>query len=100
MSDNTNHNDNEVDALNEINDKVIEEPKKPIKHLVLDAAPLLTQAPIRGLAEHYYTTPQVMNELRDQKSKDYLNMLEIQGVHIEVVSPDAISYAKGWFIFI
>lgn len=70
-------------------------PSKAIKRLVLDAAPLLTQAPIRGLAEEFYTTPQVIQELRDEKSKKHLEMLEIQGVHINVQQPDPISYAKG-----
>lgn len=81
------------------NKEIIEDsttfPDKPIKRLVLDAAPLLTQAPIRGMAQEFYTTPHVIQELRDEKSKKHLEMLEIQGVHINVQQPDPISYAKG-----
>ncbi|TIB61063.1 hypothetical protein E3P78_02917 [Wallemia ichthyophaga] len=80
------------------NKEIIEDsttfPDKPIKRLVLDAAPLLTQAPIRGMAQEFYTTPHVIQELRDEKSKKHLEMLEIQGVHINVQQPDPISYAK------
>lgn len=80
-------------------DKIDATPSKAIKRLVLDAAPLLTQAPIRDLAEEFYTTPQVIAELRDEKSRKYLEMLEIQGIHINVQQADPVSYAKGLINF-
>ena len=68
---------------------------KPIKKLVLDAAPLLTQSPIQHLATEFYTTPQVIHELRDDKSRLYLELLAIKGVKINIQQPDPISFAKG-----
>lgn len=80
-------------------DKIDTTSSKAIKRLVLDAAPFLTQAPIRDLAEEFYTTPQVIAELRDEKSRKYLEMLEIQGIHINVQQADPVSYAKGLINF-
>ena len=49
-------------------------PRK-IQSLVLDAAPLLVQARIAGLADKYYIPPSVVAELRDARARDYLHTL-------------------------
>ncbi|KAH7100539.1 Nin one binding Zn-ribbon like-domain-containing protein [Auriculariales sp. MPI-PUGE-AT-0066] len=45
--------------------------------LVLDAGPLLSQTPLRGVATNYYTVPQVISELRDQKAREHLERLAL-----------------------
>ncbi|WFD32287.1 20S-pre-rRNA D-site endonuclease nob1 [Malassezia sp. CBS 17886] len=66
-----------------------------IKALVLDAAPLLTQARIAGLAEKYYIPPSVLAELRDARARDYLNQLHATGqIDLEVRDPGAEALRK------
>jgi RNA-binding protein NOB1 len=66
------------------------------KRLVLDAGPLLSLSPLRGLAETYYTVPQVLDELRDQRAREHFEKLGLSaGVKIEVKSPDSASLAHG-----
>ncbi|PKI83638.1 Nob1p [Malassezia vespertilionis] len=61
-----------------------------IKALVLDAAPLLTQARIAGLANKYYIPPSVLAELRDVRARDYLQHLQATGqIELEVRAPGA-----------
>ncbi|KDQ64367.1 hypothetical protein JAAARDRAFT_144988 [Jaapia argillacea MUCL 33604] len=65
------------------------------KNLVLDAGPLLSLSPLRGLAETYYTVPQVLSELKDQKAREHFERLGLNaGVRIDVQSPDAASLAQ------
>ncbi|TRM68187.1 Nin one binding Zn-ribbon like-domain-containing protein [Schizophyllum amplum] len=65
------------------------------KHLVLDAGPLLSLSPIRGLAETYYTVPQVLEELRDPRARQHFEQLGLSaGVKVEVRAPDAASLAE------
>ncbi|PFH51284.1 hypothetical protein AMATHDRAFT_47177 [Amanita thiersii Skay4041] len=72
--------------------------KPRCKHLVLDAGPLLSLSPLRGLAENYYTTPQVLDELKDKKAREHLQQLGlVHGVNIIVKSPDNTSLAHGAF---
>ncbi|KAF8622114.1 hypothetical protein AX15_007249 [Amanita polypyramis BW_CC] len=64
------------------------------KHLVLDAGPLLSLAPLRGLAESYYTVPQVLAELKDKRAREHLEQLGLlSGVKLVIKSPDAASLA-------
>ena len=66
------------------------------KTLVLDAGPLLSLSPLRGLAETYITVPQVLAELKDKRAREHFEQLGLQaGVRIEVRSPDAASLAHG-----
>jgi RNA-binding protein NOB1 len=69
----------------------------PVKHLVLDAGPLLSLTPLRGLSENYYTVPQVIGELRDKRGKEYLERLALTGVSVKIQSPDVSSVAQGSF---
>ncbi|ODQ67262.1 D-site 20S pre-rRNA nuclease, partial [Nadsonia fulvescens var. elongata DSM 6958] len=57
-----------------------------IKSLVLDAGPLLTQSynAIQHLADAFYTTPSVYNEIRDEKARQ--NLL-LWGDRLEVRQP-------------
>ncbi|KAF8076640.1 Nin one binding Zn-ribbon like-domain-containing protein [Lyophyllum atratum] len=64
------------------------------KNLVLDAGPLLSLSPLRGLAETYLTVPQVLAELKDKRARDHFEQLGLlSGVNVKVQSPDAASLA-------
>ncbi|KAJ7129402.1 Nin one binding Zn-ribbon like-domain-containing protein [Mycena epipterygia] len=64
------------------------------KNLVLDAGPLLSLSPLRGLAEKYLTVPQVLAELKDKRAREHFERLGLNsGVKIEVAAPDAASLA-------
>ncbi|KAL1761553.1 Nin one binding Zn-ribbon like-domain-containing protein [Schizophyllum commune] len=69
--------------------------KPRCKSLVLDAGPLLSLSPIRGLAETYYTVPQVLDELKDSRARQHFEQLGLSaGVNVAVRSPDAASLAE------
>ena len=66
------------------------------KYLVLDAGPLLSLSPLRGLAETYVTVPQVLDELKDKRAREHFEQLAlIAGVNVKVMSPDAAALAHG-----
>lgn len=71
------------------------------KTLVLDAGPLLSLSPLRGLAETYVTVPQVLAELKDVRARQHFEQLGlISGVNIRIQSPDASSLAHGVFFIL
>lgn len=64
--------------------------------LVLDAGPLIERKPLRGLANRYVTTPQVVNELKDPRVRQYFEQLSLlEGVNVEVKMPSPVSVSKG-----
>ncbi|RDB19919.1 20S-pre-rRNA D-site endonuclease nob1 [Hypsizygus marmoreus] len=64
------------------------------KNLVLDAGPLLSLSPLRGLAETYLTVPQVLDELKDKRAREHFERLGLtSGVNVKIRSPDAASLA-------
>ncbi|KAG9087010.1 Nin1 binding protein [Ceratobasidium sp. 370] len=66
-----------------------------VRTLVLDAGPLLSLHPLRGLAERYVTVPQVIAELKDSRVREHLERLELSSeVKLEVLDPDVASLAK------
>ncbi|KAF7332261.1 20S-pre-rRNA D-site endonuclease NOB1 [Mycena kentingensis (nom. inval.)] len=66
----------------------------PCKNLVLDAGPLLSLSPLRGLAQTYYTVPHVLAELKDKRTRDHFEQLGLTaGVNVEIASPDPASLA-------
>ncbi|KAI0089072.1 Nin one binding Zn-ribbon like-domain-containing protein [Irpex rosettiformis] len=70
------------------------ENKPACKHLILDAGPLLSLSPLRGLAETFYTVPQVLDELKDKRAREHFEKLGLSaGVRVQVQSPDAQSLA-------
>lgn len=70
--------------------------KTACKHLVLDAGPLLSLAPLRGLAQTYYTVPQVLDELKDKRAREHFERLGLSaGVRIEMKGPETASVAHG-----
>lgn len=75
--------------------------RKPFcKSLVLDAGPLLSLSPLRGIAEAYYTVPQVLAELKDKNAKEHLERLGLNfGIKIEVKNPDPASMVSGMYSF-
>lgn len=67
-----------------------------VEALVLDAAPLLTQAPIAGIAQRYYIPPTVFAELRDARAREYVERLRSTGqIDLEVREPGAEAMHKG-----
>jgi len=75
----------------------IQKPK--CKSLILDAGPLLSLSPLRGLASTYYTTPQVLAELKDNRAREHFEKLGLlSGVKVVVKSPDAVSLNNGAFL--
>lgn len=73
------------------------DPAQPrVNTLILDAGPLLSLSPLRGLSKEYYTVPQVLGELKDEKARSHFEHLGLSaGVKVEVRSPDAAALAKG-----
>lgn len=70
------------------------EPKVEI--LVLDAGPLLSLSPLRGLAKRYITVPQVIEELKDKRAREHFEQLALtSGVNVEVKHPGALALATG-----
>ncbi|KAG1806586.1 Nin one binding Zn-ribbon like-domain-containing protein [Suillus plorans] len=68
------------------------ESKPRCKNLVLDAGPLLSLSPLRGLAEIYLTVPQVLDELKDKRAREHFERLGLSaGVQVDVRNPDAAS---------
>lgn len=66
------------------------------KRLVLDAGPLLSLSPLRGLAETYVTVPQVLAELKDKRAREHFEKLAlVTGVKVEIQAPDAASLSHG-----
>ena len=71
----------------------------PVDTLVLDAGPLLSLAPLRGIAGRYVTVPQVLGELKDQKAREHFEKLRSTvGVYVEVRDPNSAALAKGGWI--
>lgn len=67
-----------------------------IRALILDAAPLLTQSKIAGLAEKYYIAPSVLAELRDVRAREFLEHLHTTGqIDLEVREPGAEAMRKS-----
>lgn len=69
-----------------------------LKSLILDAAPLLTQQPSLSdpiLATKYYLPPLVLEELKDERSRQYYQQLKTKGVEIIVTEPPVEAMAKG-----
>ncbi|CAL1701325.1 unnamed protein product [Somion occarium] len=72
------------------------ENKPACKSLVLDAGPLLSLSPLRGLAETFYIVPQVLDELKDKRAREHFEKLGLSaGVRIQVQSPDTASLAHA-----
>ncbi|KAL7420195.1 20S-pre-rRNA D-site endonuclease nob1 [Cryptotrichosporon argae] len=60
-----------------------------IKHLILDAGPLLSLAPLRHLAQTFHTTPAVLAELRDPRARAHWDALKLAGVDVVIEQPSA-----------
>ena len=73
--------------------------RPPCKNLVLDAGPLLSLSPLRGLSETFYTVPQVLDELKDKRAREHFEKLGLQaGVRIQVQSPSPQALAHGQYM--
>lgn len=68
--------------------------------LVLDTGPLLSMAPLHGLAAHFVTVPQILEELKDRKAREHLGKLSLlAGIEVEVRNPDAAALGKGMHVW-
>lgn len=70
-------------------------PAPRLKHLILDAGPLLSLTPLRHLAETYHTTPAVLAELRDPKAREHWDRLALTGVDVKVEQPQPEAMARA-----
>lgn len=67
-----------------------------VAQIVLDAGPLLSLAPLRGLSKEYFTVPHVLGELKDEKSRAHFQNLGLSsGVKVETRVPGADALLKG-----
>ncbi|KAG8841124.1 Nin1 binding protein [Serendipita sp. 405] len=67
-----------------------------VESLVLDAGPLLSLSPLKGLSKSYFTVPQVLGELKDDKSRTHFqNLGLLAGVKVETRMPDSAALAQG-----
>lgn len=80
-----------------------------IKWLIVDSSPLLTSplASLRGMAESYLVTPDVVAELRDSKGREVMREAEMQllpaegssakaGFTVREPTPEAIAKSASW----
>jgi RNA-binding protein NOB1 len=67
------------------------------QHLILDAGPLVSLTPLRHLAQAFHTTPMVVAELRDPKSREHWKRLGLMGVDVKVEMPKPEVMARGMF---
>ncbi|KAG8776600.1 Nin1 binding protein [Serendipita sp. 398] len=66
-----------------------------VESLVLDAGPLLSLSPLKGLSKSYFTVPQVLGELKDDKSRTHFqNLGLLAGVKVETRMPDSAALAQ------
>ncbi|KAG8809514.1 Nin1 binding protein [Serendipita sp. 399] len=66
-----------------------------VESLVLDAGPLLSLSPLKGISKAYFTVPQVLGELKDDKSRAHFqNLGLLAGVKVETRIPDAAALAQ------
>ncbi|KAF9029768.1 Nin one binding Zn-ribbon like-domain-containing protein [Panaeolus papilionaceus] len=73
--------------------------KPQCKRLVLDAGPLLSLSPLRGLAETYLTTPEVLSELKDGRAREHFERLGLMsGVKVEIKSPDPAALSHDYSV--
>ncbi|CAG8609415.1 5965_t:CDS:2 [Ambispora gerdemannii] len=60
------------------NDPNSNKSKNKVISLVLDSGSLIKGTPVRHLAEKFYTVPEVLAEIRDKESRDYLAQLPFE----------------------
>ncbi|PKC75823.1 hypothetical protein RhiirA1_387000 [Rhizophagus irregularis] len=61
----------------------------PSKRLVIDSGPLIKGINVRAFAEKIYTIPEVISEIRDKHSRDFLNQISFD-LQIKVPSDEAL----------
>lgn len=75
-----------------------QEPKRPapekdeIIALVIDSAPLLKGTPLRHLAQRFCTIPEVVGEIRDKQSREYIKNLPFE---LELITPSEDAMKAG-----
>ncbi|CAG8535726.1 9740_t:CDS:2 [Funneliformis mosseae] len=60
-----------------------------VECLVVDSGPLIKGTSIRSFAEKLYTVPEVISEIRDKRSRDFLNQISFD-IQVKVPSDEAL----------
>lgn len=66
-----------------------------VKHLVVDTGALITSpvSSLRGIAQSYLVTPDVVNELRDKKGREVL-----QEAQLQLIPPPESGFKSGFAV--
>ncbi len=78
------------------NCSTVDNERQKIECLVLDSGPLIKGINARSFAEKLYTIPEVISEIRDKHSRDFLNQISFD-LQIKVPSDEALK--EGFFFF-
>src|SRR5688572_19571684 len=64
-----------------------------VECLVVDSGPLIKGTSIRSFAEKLYTVPEVISEIRDKRSRDFLNQISFD-IQVKVPSDEALKEGR------
>ncbi|KAJ3362670.1 Nin1 binding protein [Allomyces javanicus] len=70
-------------------------PSHKTRILVLDTAPLIKQIPLYHVAERFITIPDVLNEVRDERAREYLMRLPFR-IETRVPSEEALQAVSAF----
>ena|SRR5688572_21549683 len=76
----------------------IDNERQNIECLVLDSGPLIKGINARSFAEKLYTIPEVLSEIRDKHSRDFLNQISFD-LQIKIPSDEALKEGCSRFLF-
>lgn len=74
---------------------IVNDVGQKIESLVIDSGPLIKGINVRAFAEKIYTIPEVISEIRDKHSRDFLNQISFD-LQVKVPSDEAL---KEGFIY-
>ena len=72
--------------------------KKKVQHIVADSAAFLKNAPIHDMCENVYTVEEVVNEIKDEATRQRLAVLPYT-LHIRQPSTEALHAGKHALIY-
>jgi rRNA maturation endonuclease Nob1 len=74
---------------------IINDVGQKIESLVIDSGPLIKGTNVRSFAGKIYTVPEVISEIRDKHSRDFLNQISFS-LQIKVPSDEALK--EGFYL--
>lgn len=86
---NTNNSAETLSMNTLVNDK-----RQKIECLVLDSGPLIKGVNVRSFAEKIYTIPEVISEIRDKHSREFLNQISFD---FQIKAPSDEALKEGLF---